>query len=40
MLAALSRYADLPMTLTASRAGKPLYDSLGFTTVTEAVWWQ
>lgn len=39
MLAALNRYADLPMTLTASRAGKPLYDSLGFTTVTEAVWW-
>ncbi|MGW4470609.1 GNAT family N-acetyltransferase [Nonomuraea sp. NPDC004354] len=30
---------DLPVTLTAASAGKPLYDSLGFTTVTQSTWW-
>jgi GNAT superfamily N-acetyltransferase len=39
MHAALTAYPDRPMTLSASRAGKPLYDSLGFSTVTDATWW-
>ncbi|MFD1151297.1 GNAT family N-acetyltransferase [Saccharothrix hoggarensis] len=29
----------VPMTLSAARAGRPLYESLGFSVVTEAVWW-
>lgn len=28
-----------PVTLTSATAGKPLYDSLGFDTVTRATWW-
>ncbi|MFJ2030702.1 GNAT family N-acetyltransferase [Streptosporangium sp. NPDC087985] len=28
-----------PVTLTSATAGKPLYDSLGFDTITEATWW-
>ncbi|WP_371786264.1 GNAT family N-acetyltransferase [Streptosporangium subroseum] len=28
-----------PITLTSATAGKPLYDSLGFDTVTRATWW-
>lgn len=35
----LARFGDVPMTLTASRAGRPLYDSLGFLPVADAVWW-
>ncbi|MFE3452152.1 GNAT family N-acetyltransferase [Nonomuraea sp. NPDC059194] len=30
---------DLPVTLTSAKAGKPLYDSLGFTTITQSTWW-
>ncbi|WP_394827807.1 GNAT family N-acetyltransferase [Pendulispora albinea] len=30
---------DRPVTLTAAKPGKPLYDSLGFETITEAAWW-
>ncbi len=30
---------DVPFTLSASVAGKPLYDSLGFETVASATWW-
>lgn len=29
----------VPMTLTAAKAGLPLYDSLGFSVVTQATWW-
>lgn len=36
---ALNHQADLPMTLTAARAGRPLYDSLGFVPVADARWW-
>jgi GNAT superfamily N-acetyltransferase len=39
MHAALARVPDRPMTLTASRAGRALYESLGFRFVTESVWW-
>ncbi|MGR6317975.1 GNAT family N-acetyltransferase [Micromonospora soli] len=35
----LGQLGDVPMTLTAARAGRPLYDSLGFVPVTEATWW-
>ncbi|GAA2676576.1 hypothetical protein GCM10010412_058850 [Nonomuraea recticatena] len=33
------RLKELPVTLTAARAGKPLYDSLGFTEITQSTWW-
>ncbi len=39
MHAVLARLADRPVTLTAARAGKPLYDSLGFRTITQSTWW-
>jgi GNAT superfamily N-acetyltransferase len=29
----------MPVTLTAARPGKPLYDSLGFQTLADATWW-
>lgn len=35
----LRRYDDRPVTLTASRPGRPLYDSLGFAPIAEATWW-
>ncbi|GHJ55890.1 hypothetical protein Nm8I071_51970 [Nonomuraea sp. TT08I-71] len=35
----LGRFGEVPMTLTAARAGRPLYDSLGFVPVTDATWW-
>ncbi|MEU4480110.1 GNAT family N-acetyltransferase [Micromonospora sp. NPDC023966] len=35
----LGRLGEVPMTLTAARAGRPLYDSLGFVPVTDATWW-
>jgi hypothetical protein len=31
--------AGLPVTLTASRAGRPLYESLGFTAAAPSTWW-
>ncbi|MDO3700532.1 GNAT family N-acetyltransferase [Micromonospora sp. C28SCA-DRY-2] len=37
--AALAELAGHPVTLTASRAGRPLYDSLGFRPVARATWW-
>jgi GNAT superfamily N-acetyltransferase len=39
MHAILRELKDLPLTLTAATAGKPLYDSLGFTSITRASWW-
>ncbi|GHG78652.1 GNAT family N-acetyltransferase [Streptomyces griseocarneus] len=39
MLGSLAPMANLPVTLTASRLGRPLYESLGFTAVTSSTWW-
>lgn len=39
MLGSLAPMADLPVTLTASRLGRPLYESLGFTTAAPSTWW-
>ncbi|MEV4758660.1 GNAT family N-acetyltransferase [Micromonospora sp. NPDC049559] len=39
MLGSLARLADLPVTLTASRLGRPLYESLGFTAAAPSTWW-
>jgi GNAT superfamily N-acetyltransferase len=38
MHAMLAR-TELPMTLTASKSGRPLYDSLGFRTLNLSNWW-
>ncbi len=40
MHAVLRHFDDLPVTLTASRSGRPLYDKLGFTTLGDANWWR
>lgn len=40
MHAVLRHFDDRPVTLTASRSGKPLYDKLGFTTLGDANWWR
>ena len=37
--AALRGAGGLPTTLSSAKAGKPLYDSLGFVTLTGATWW-
>ncbi len=39
MLGALAPMAHLTTTLTASRLGRPLYESLGFTAVGDSTWW-
>ncbi|MFK8907174.1 GNAT family N-acetyltransferase [Streptomyces sp. YS-3] len=39
MLGSLAPMANLPVTLTSSRLGRPLYESLGFTAVTASTWW-
>jgi GNAT superfamily N-acetyltransferase len=39
MLGSLAHLVDLPVTLTASRLGRPLYESLGFTAATPSTWW-
>ncbi|MEJ3744864.1 GNAT family N-acetyltransferase [Actinomycetes bacterium KLBMP 9797] len=39
MLGSLAHLVDLPVTLTASRLGKPLYESLGFIAATPSTWW-
>ena len=39
MAAALNHHAERPMTLDASAAGKPLYDSLGFELLGQSTWW-
>ncbi|MFJ9458078.1 GNAT family N-acetyltransferase [Kitasatospora sp. NPDC101447] len=39
MLGALAHMTDLPATLTASKLGRPLYESLGYTVATPSTWW-
>lgn len=39
MHSVLGHLAGLPVTLTASQAGKPLYDSLGFQTIADLTRW-
>ncbi|WP_415950093.1 GNAT family N-acetyltransferase [Streptomyces sp. KLOTTS4A1] len=39
MLASLAPVSALPVTLTASRLGRPLYESIGFTAEAMATWW-
>ena len=39
MLGSLAHLADRPVTLTASRLGRPLYESLGFSAATASTWW-
>ncbi|MFE5506966.1 GNAT family N-acetyltransferase [Amycolatopsis japonica] len=39
MLGSLVPLAERPVTLTASKAGRPLYESLGFTVAGESTWW-
>ncbi len=39
MLGSLAPLVDLPVTLTASRLGRPLYESLDFTAAAPATWW-
>ncbi|MFI5587566.1 GNAT family N-acetyltransferase [Amycolatopsis sp. NPDC051758] len=38
--AVLRHFEDLPVTLTASRAGRPLYEKLGFVNLGDANWWR
>ncbi|WP_181774756.1 GNAT family N-acetyltransferase [Amycolatopsis pittospori] len=39
MLGSLAPLAGLPVTLTSSKAGRPLYESLGFTVTGQSTWW-
>ncbi|KJY35099.1 GNAT family N-acetyltransferase [Streptomyces sp. NRRL S-495] len=39
MLGALAHLADLPATLTASKLGRPLYESLGYEVAAPSTWW-
>ncbi|HZE39151.1 MAG TPA: GNAT family N-acetyltransferase [Stackebrandtia sp.] len=39
MLGSLAPLADLPATLTASRLGRPLYESLGYAVASPSTWW-
>ncbi|MEU6981569.1 MULTISPECIES: GNAT family N-acetyltransferase [unclassified Streptomyces] len=39
MLGALAHLAELPVTLTASKLGRPLYESLGYTVAAPSTWW-
>jgi GNAT superfamily N-acetyltransferase len=38
--AVLRHFDDLPVTLTASRSGRPLYEKLGFVDLGDANWWR
>jgi hypothetical protein len=39
MVGSLADLVDVPVTLTASRLGRPLYESLGFAAASPATWW-
>ncbi|MFE5793925.1 GNAT family N-acetyltransferase [Streptomyces sp. NPDC056503] len=39
MLGSLAHLTDLPVTLTASKLGRPLYESLGYTAAALSTWW-
>ncbi|MFJ3093945.1 GNAT family N-acetyltransferase [Streptomyces hydrogenans] len=39
MLGSLAPLAHLPVTLTASKLGRPLYESLGYTVAAPSTWW-
>ncbi|MFI8324716.1 GNAT family N-acetyltransferase [Streptomyces sp. NPDC085529] len=39
MRGSLARLPDLPATLTASKLGRPLYESLGYTAAAPSTWW-
>jgi hypothetical protein len=39
MLGSLAQLVDLPVTLTASQLGRPLYESLGFSAAATSTWW-
>ncbi|MFJ4775414.1 GNAT family N-acetyltransferase [Streptomyces sp. NPDC088762] len=39
MLGSLAHVAHLPVTLTASKLGRPLYESLGYTVAAPSTWW-
>ncbi|WP_369145173.1 GNAT family N-acetyltransferase [Streptomyces sp. R44] len=39
MLGSLAHLAHLPVTLTASKLGRPLYESLGYTVAAPSTWW-
>ncbi|MET8539938.1 GNAT family N-acetyltransferase [Kitasatospora sp. NPDC004799] len=39
MLGALADLADVPATLTASKLGRPLYESLGYAVAAPSTWW-
>lgn len=39
MLGSLAHLADLPLTLTASKLGRPLYEALGYTVAAPSTWW-
>lgn len=39
MLGSMAELAELPLTLTASRLGRPLYESLGYVVAAPSTWW-
>ncbi|MGO4629438.1 GNAT family N-acetyltransferase [Streptomyces sp. 2RAF24] len=39
MLGSLAHLTHLPVTLTASKLGRPLYESLGYTVAASSTWW-
>jgi hypothetical protein len=39
MLGSLAPLTDMPVTLTASKLGRRLYESLGFAEAAPSTWW-